>query len=72
VAIKMIIEIESGIILLLIKVALWLGTILGMTLMFIIYSFIEHLQQKRILEVLESKKDRDILSAFWLFKRGGK
>lgn len=64
----MVTQTEIALINALVKMALWIGVIIGILAMSISYYIWEKLQQKKILNIMKSKDDRDVLSAFWLMK----
>lgn len=63
---------EIALIKLLADMSFGVGICLGIFIMIIVYCITTIFQQKRILKILKSKEDRDILSAFWLTKKGKK
>jgi len=64
----MVTQTEIALINALVKLALGIGIIIGTLAMSISYYIWERLQQKKILNLMKSKDDRDVLSAFWLMK----
>jgi len=64
----MVTQTEIALINALVKMALGIGIIIGTLAMSISYYIWERLQQKKILNLMKSKDDRDVLSAFWLMK----